>query len=185
MKIISGQYKGKNIKSLKDNSVRPTTNKIREAIFNIIEHNELITIADYRNLNYLEIFAGSAIMGFEFISRGVENCTLIDKNPELKKLFTHNAQILHDQKTNFIVSDINKLPQATQQFNLCFIDPPYKLKIEQITLDKLAQHNWLANNALVILETDKRNELIISKKFQTLFTKIYGKTKILFLNYQS
>ena len=183
MKIINGKYRGRVIKTIKDTSVRPTTNKIREAIFNIIEHNHIIDMKEYDKIKYLEIFAGSAIMAFEFLSRGVKEATLIDKNPELKKLFLENAQIVKHAEVDFLLSDINKLYNAPKKFNFCFIDPPYSLKIEELTLSKLLKGKWLEKNALIILETDKRNEFSIQQEYEIILSKIYGKTKLIFLRY--
>lgn len=183
MRIINGQYKGRVIKTIKDKSVRPTTNKTREAIFNIIEHNNLIPSGEYSKINYLEIYAGSAIMAFEFLSRGVKVATLIDQNPKLKKTFQSNAVILQKEEVNFIASDINKLYNNPRKYNFCFIDPPYSLKLEAATLNKLANENWLDYNAIIILETDKRNNFDLNQKYEVLLNKIYGRTRLIFLRY--
>ena len=96
MRIISGQFRGRKLHSLKHNDLRPTTNKIREKLFNILEHNKQILKKD--SLNdvelLLDICCGLGSIGFEALSRGVKKVTMIDKNPIFGDLVHLNASNL-------------------------------------------------------------------------------------------
>jgi len=185
MKIISGIYRGRKINTFKDKNLRPTTTQTREAIFNILTHHEELPDLNNSDITFLEVFGGSAIMSFEAISRGLKKAIVIDRNPRSKKLCEENSHFLNDEEIKFFVFDIEKLPKAPDQADLCFIDPPYRLNLEEISLNSLHKGNWLNNDATVILETDKRNQFEIPEQYNILFEKLYGKTRLIFLKYSN
>ena len=183
MHIISGDYRGRKINTIKDKDLRPTTAQTREAVFNIITHHDELPAFTDSNLTFLEVFCGTAIMSFEAMSRGAKKVILIDRNPRLKPLFEENATFLEEKETHFFIHDVAKLPKALYKANLCFIDPPYQANLETNTLDSLHQGEWLEEGATVILETDKRNEFSIPSNYKVVIEKKYGKSKLLFLQY--
>lgn len=188
MRIINGKYKGRRIKTLKEAELRPTSSLVREALFNILNHNNHFDTTNLfsEKTTFLEIFCGSGIITFEFLSRGINKAFLIDYNPKLKDLFNKNTEILsHNEETQFILSNIEKkFPISNIQADCCFLDPPYKKNLISLTLEKLITNNCLNDNALIIIESDKRNSLDYNPKHYTLLLeKLYGKSKLTFLRF--
>lgn len=183
MRIISGKYKGRKIGSIKEKIVRPTTNKNREMIFNILKHGDKNyfkeNFSDYEYV--LELFCGSGILSFEALSRGVKKAILIDNNQNVLEQINRNSEKLNNQD-DIITYRYNslKLPNSNYQVDLCFIDPPYDAKLYDKTLKSLITNNWLNDNAIVIVESDKREKINFPEQLKIFDERISGKTKIIF-----
>lgn len=192
MRITGGKYQGRKIKTLKENELRPTSSLVREALFNILNHNNHFCTKDIfsEKNTFLEIFCGSGIITLEFLSRGIKKAILLDYNPKLKDLFNYNAKILsHNEHTEFILRDITKnssLSNNNIKADCCFLDPPYKKNLISYALNNLITHNYLNNKALIIIESDKRNEFNYdTEHYSLLLEKLYGKSKLTFLQYNN
>ena len=188
MKILGGKYKGRKIRTLKETELRPTSSLVREALFNILSHNNIFAGQNIFSEDklFLEIFCGSSIITFDALSRGIKNAILVDYNPKLKQLFENNSKILqHGEQTNFILCDIQKkFPLADIKVELCFIDPPYKKNFIPAILENLIKYNCLNKEALIVIESDKRNDFTYSKeKYRLLLEKNYGKSQLTFLQH--
>ena len=193
MKILGGKYSGRKIKTLSEQELRPTTTMVREAIFNILIHNNLFSDKNFfdKDKVFLELFCGYGLMSLEMLSRGMGKAILLDYNPKLKKLFTLNAQniICDGATTQFLLCDIQKEFKKVKiydQIDLCFIDPPYNKNLCTAVLKQMAVSGILQHKALIIIENDKRNILNYSNEYYKLcLEKIYGKSKLTFLLYEA
>lgn len=151
MKIVTGALKGKRLISLEGDATRPTSERIKEAIFSSIQF-------DIENRRVLDLFAGSGQMGLEAISRGAASATFIDSSIDAMNIVKANIKSTGQaDKTRTLVSDYrNYIRKAARGgnavFDLVFIDPPYALGCAKDALVRLIQSNLLADGALCVLE---------------------------------
>lgn len=171
MIITSGIYKGSKVKAPDENIVRPTLSKIREGIF-----NSLFSVMDFEGKSFLDVFAGSGIMGLEALSRGFEHVLTLEKNFRVAKILKENYENIK-LNPNLIVGDSLKLlPKLKDKFDVIYIDPPYFSGIYEECLKKIKNNSLLNDNGIVILEhvadvywTDCGFELIKQKKYSNKF----------------
>ncbi|MBT4921695.1 MAG: hypothetical protein HON23_01620 [Rickettsiales bacterium] len=186
MRIISGSLRGRKLESIQHAELRPTTNKIRQKLFNILEHNEDILARD--NLSevntILDVCSGLGTIAFEALSRGVQNAVLIDKNRLFGELATFNAETLGvGDRVKFCNLNALNLPMSQIKADLCFIDPPYHENIIEKILIALHNRSWLDTDAVVIVEAAKRSVFEIPEQYKMLDKREDGLTKLIFLKY--
>ena len=128
MKIISGKYKGRPIKAPKGATTRPTSSKVRESIFNILQ-------GEIEGARFLDLFAGSGIMGLEALSHGAESVTFIENNKQAASCIRANLKSL-EEKATLLQRDaalaLKQLHKAQAQFDIIYMDPPYALDISPL-----------------------------------------------------
>jgi len=176
MRIISGKFRGRKlVKSDHLKSLRPTTDKNREALFNILSFNKFSF--ELRDANILDLCCGSGAIGFEAFSRGAKSVTFIDNNREHLELVKKNSAILNlGNEAEIICADAKNLSLNQKIFDLIFIDPPYSQDCAPI-VQNLLDKNWIAEKTLVIVETKESSAMPIS----VLEIRNYGATKFIFL----
>jgi|UniRef100_A0A7C6EGP9 16S rRNA (guanine966-N2)-methyltransferase len=173
MRILTGSYKGKQLKVSK-NGIRPTRAIVRSAIFNIL--GERINDA-----SVVDIFAGTGAMGIEALSRGARFCIFIEKNPAtlLKNIKALNL----NDKIKVIKMDfrpgLKKL--RGMQFDIVFVDPPYKTEYLYETLELLYFYHLLKENSIVVVEYSHFKPCPVIEGYEIIKEKKYGDTKISFL----
>lgn len=146
IRIISGKYKGKLIPVAEREGLRPTPDRLREIIFSWLE-------GKIENKRVLDLFAGSGVLGFEAISRGAAALTLVELNQESCIDLEHLASGFTAGKIRVIHADALKfLETAAPEFDLVFLDPPYKLKILEEVMHSLQQHRLIHQNSLIYTE---------------------------------
>jgi 16S rRNA (guanine(966)-N(2))-methyltransferase RsmD len=149
MRVIGGQARGRRLLGPKGLFIRPTADRVREALFNIL--GDKIAGADF-----LDLYAGSGSVSIEALSRGAA-ATLVEQNPAAIKLITTNlAHCGFREQAKLIPASVNKglskLAADSAGFDIIFIDPPYEARLIPETLDKLVGHNLLKPHTLVIAE---------------------------------
>ncbi|QCI18596.1 16S rRNA (guanine(966)-N(2))-methyltransferase RsmD [Buchnera aphidicola] len=162
--IISGALKGRKLSFQNDSKIRPTTNRIRETLFNWLSKY-------IENASCLDCFAGSGALALEAISRNAKFVTLleIEKNniiylkQNVKKLNIYNIEIIHTNTLNWL-----KKPKKT--YDIIFIDPPYNAKLIEKTIVLLEKKKWIKNQSMIYIETKKNEFVTISNHF-TLYKK--------------
>lgn len=182
MRIVSGSLKGRVIKIDKDLPLRPTSEKVREALFSV-----LTGLVDLTAASALDLFAGSGAVGFEAISRGFSFVSFVEKNPKISKGLKTNIELFNLGRVTevFTASAEKSLANLNKQYDFVFIDPPYKEHPGLSIVEKLANYKLLKPNALVVVESEKKFELSGELKgFDLLKEKIYGDTKLTFYRYQ-
>lgn len=182
MRIIAGRFKGKKLLSPTDNKIRPTSDRVRESIFNILASH---LNNNFSNIRVLDLFAGTGAMGLEAISRGVDFVCFIDNNIKAKAIIRSNieefgiAKIAKSLKADAInLSEIEKF----EPFNLIFIDPPYGQGLGEKALTNALKNGWIAKNAIIILEEKSDIKIKFSDDLELFSERKYGGTKIYFLN---
>ena len=175
MRIIGGKYRGKKLFSPETIGVRPTSDRVRESIFNIIR-SRLGGILD--NCSVLDVFAGTGALGLEALSNGVSDVCFIDIDTTS---VTKNANLFSNEKANIKImkSDVTKISRATKAYDILFMDAPYKQSISASTLSKLAENGWLAPDALCIVEVERTEDVILPENFEFLDERRYGIAKII------
>ncbi len=183
--IIGGKYKKTKLE-VPGKLVRPTSAYKREAIFSILESYAIKKSIDiYKNKSIIDIFAGSGLIGLEAISRGMEKSYFIENNDSVIKVLENNCKKICKYNEFEIIYEraIDSLDKKFQiEPSIIFIDPPYKKENVTLLLLKILKNKIKSKNTFVILETSKDEKLIIPDGLIFLKEKIYGKTKIIFLN---
>lgn len=170
MNIISGLYKGKNLYSLNTMDIRPTTNRVKEALFNILQ-NEVY------NCDFLDLFGGIGSIACEATSRGAKTVTCVDNMIDSIKTIKKNNALV-ENKINIVKSDvINFLNNSNQQYDIIFMDPPYKLDIEELKkINKIIfESKLLRENGYLVIEfvQELPNDF---GDFSKTMTRKYGKS---------
>ena len=183
MIITTGSLKFKKIKALKNSTLRPTSNKVRQAIFNILRHK--LKMDEWKQTAFmLDAFAGTGVVSFEAISRGVCESTLIEKDFTSFKNLKDNAGFLKvSQKVKIINEDFFNIKSLPYKYKLIYLDPPYYKKLIFPSIEKIYDINILDGNSIIVCETEKNCEFPDKLKKYTLFTKAYSTVKLTFLKY--
>ena len=183
--IIGGKYK-KTTLDVPSKLVRPTSAFKREAIFSILESYAIKhSIEIYKKKSIIDIFAGSGLVGLEAISRGMNKAYFIENNDNVIKILEKNCQKIC-KKNEFEIITRNAINSLDEKFiiepSIIFIDPPYKKENINLLLLKLLKNKIKSKYTFVIIETAKEETITIPDGLNFFKKKIYGKTKILFLN---
>ncbi len=183
--IIGGKYK-KTTLVVPNKFVRPTSAFKREAIFSILESYAIKnSIEIYKNKSIIDIFAGSGLVGLEAISRGIKKSYFIENNNNVIKILEKNCQKIC-KKNEFKIIASNAIDSLNEKFeiepSIIFIDPPYKKENINLLLLKILNNKIKSQYTFIIIEIAKEQKITIPEDLNFLKEKVYGKTKILFLN---
>lgn len=183
MRIISGTNKGMKLYAPEGMSVRPTSDKIKEAIFNMLGYIDEESVV-------LDLFAGSGGVGIEFIARGARQCFFVDASHKSLSFVKKNLKLCKfTEKSKIILSDyekaIDNLSKENLKFDYIFADPPYALNCGSNIADKVFEKNLLKQDGTLIIETDKDEKVIENLKAEKIKykEKIYGRTRISIMKY--
>lgn len=189
MRIVGGTHRGRKIEGPPDDpkresALRPTSDRARESLFNILEHGRYS--ADGTSIipgaHVLDVFCGTGAFALEALSRGAERATLIDSDPAALALARRNLQALGEAKRATVVqADAMKPPPAPQSHDIAFLDPPYRSGLAGPALAALSAAGWLAPRALAIAEVEAREDVEPPLGFTLLDERRYGRAKLLFL----
>jgi len=184
MRIISGKFRGLKLQPPVDFSIRPTSDRLKESLFSILESNKYNIKIE--NSNVIDICSGTGALGIEALSRGAKLIYFIDKDPKAINILQKNISKLKIHYKNetyikIIRDDANKaLQNIKYNFDIVLIDPPYNSNVIEECLVKLKQYNLINFNSYIFAESSK-NENINFDGFDLLDTKIYGKSKLTIL----
>ncbi|HEY0144814.1 MAG: 16S rRNA (guanine(966)-N(2))-methyltransferase RsmD [Methylovirgula sp.] len=180
MRIVAGRLRGRTIAGPTDDSIRPTSDRLRETIFNILAHAYDDAVADAA---VIDLFAGSGAMGFEALSRGARRALFVDDAANARALLRANVDTLGlGGETRIFRRDARKLGDAPtgEQFSVAFLDPPYGQHLAEQALMALRDGRWLTSDALVVVEESLESDVEMPSGYRLLETRGYGGTKILF-----
>lgn len=160
---------------------RPTTDRVREALFNILSHGDY---PDLEAAAVLDAFAGSGALGFEALSRGAASVTFMDTATASGAAIQRNAAALGVQdRVTFLLADATHPPRSAAPCNLVLMDPPYGQELASPALEALAAAGWFADGAAVIVETGSGDEFTPPEGFTETNRRTYGKSMLVFLGY--
>ena len=186
MRIIGGQFKGKKILEPKDKKTRPLKDMVRESIFNILIHSNKFSI-NLKDSKILDLFCGVGSFGLEAISRGANFVLFVENYLSVIEILKKNINDLKlNQKCKIINEDIlNKIDfnKFDQEFDLIYLDPPFKEKKITLLLNKINRSNILNKNSMIILHRHTSEKDIFPNFVNILEQKNYGNSKIFFMNF--
>jgi 16S rRNA (guanine966-N2)-methyltransferase len=165
--------------------VRPTSDKVRQAIFNVLAHNDFDIGFTLEGARTADLFAGTGALGIEALSYRARYSLFVDDSPDSRALIRKNVEALQlTGVTKIWRRDATQLgPIAAGSggpFNLVFLDPPYRLDLVPKALDSLAAGQWLAPSALLIVETAEDEPLPSPANYRLLDSRAYGDTRVSF-----
>lgn len=181
MRIISGKARGTKLYTLEGENTRPTLDRVKESIFNIIQ-------GKIEGAKILDLFSGSGAIGLEFLSRGAESAVLCDKSKEAVNIIKKNIEKTHMEKRAQIINTdfencLEKL--KNEQFDIIYLDPPYATDYILKSLEKILILRIAKEESQIIIETDDAER--IEKEIKNLDVEIvdkrkYGRATIIFLS---
>ena len=181
MRVVGGRLRGRNLAAPKSQSIRPTSDRLRESVFNILAHAYDDPIADAR---VLDLFAGTGALGIEALSRGAAFALLIDDGAEARALIRQNVDTLGlGAATRVFRRDATKLGPVhpVEPFGLAFLDPPYRKGLAEQALASMRDGGWLVPQALVVVEEAADAAVVAPDGFTELDRRTYDDTMVAFL----
>ena len=179
LRIIAGAWRGRSIEVPAGDIVRPTSDRVREALFNRLAH--AFTGHGFRlaGARIVDTFAGTGALGLEALSRGAAQAILLDRNPEIIALLKRNAVKLGaEDRTVIMNADGAHLPRAAAACDMAFLDPPYGEGLVIPALEGLAHQGWLKSGALVSVETDATEATPACAGYELLDRRAYGRIAV-------
>ena len=183
MRIISGKARGTKLYTLDGTATRPTLDRVKESLFNIIQN-------DIEDSTVLDLFSGSGAIGLEFLSRGAKRAVLCDSSKDAIKIIKQNVQKTHfEEKVEVYNMEFTKLVERlqNQKFDIIYIDPPYATDFIKISLEKIIECKLINENSKIIVETDDETRILNQiEKMDVEITdkRKYGRATIIFLKYR-
>ena len=182
MRVVGGRLKGRNLASPSSHDIRPTADRLRESLFNILIHAYDDPIQDAR---VLDLFAGTGALGIEALSHGARWCLFVDDSADSRALQRENIEALNLTGATRIwrrdATDLGPIgPSAGGPFSLVFLDPPYRKEMIPKALASLKDGGWLVPRALLVVETDA-TEPLDAPGYELLDERDYGETRVRFL----
>ncbi len=183
MRITAGSLGGRSLVSPRDGRVRPTADKVRQAIFNILMHNDFGTGFSLEGARVADLFAGTGAMGIEAVSRGARFCLFVDDSAESRALIRQNVEALHLTGTTKIWRrDATQLgPMAAGSggpFELVILDPPYHKGLIAPALASLRDGGWLSPGAVAVVETCAYESAPSTDGYALQDERVYGDTRV-------
>ncbi len=181
MRIVSGKFRGRTLKGPSSNAIRPTSDRLRESIFNILVHAYADPITEAR---VLDLFAGTGALGLEALSRGAEYALFVEEAADARALIRENVETLALTGASKIYRrDAARLGDMgpMQPFDLVFCDPPYGQGLAEKSLVAARDGKWLAPSALIVVEEAVKVGFKAPEGFDELERRAYDDTEIVIL----
>ena len=180
MRIISGKAKGTKLYTLEGTNTRPTLDRVKESIFNIMQ-------GEIQDAKVLDLFSGCGAIGLEFLSRGAEKAVLCDKSKDAIEIIKKNVQKTHmEEQTQILNIDFEECLDKVrnQKFDIIYLDPPYATDYILKSIKKIIENEIITNESIIIIETDDEKRIleeIKNTEVQIVDKRKYGRATIIFL----
>ncbi|MFI4964459.1 MAG: 16S rRNA (guanine(966)-N(2))-methyltransferase RsmD [Caulobacterales bacterium] len=186
MRIVSGSYRGRALAAPQGEATRPTSDRARQAIFNILEH--AAWSGGVRDARVIDLFAGSGALGFEALSRGAAFCLFVETDAAARGAIRENVEAMGLFGATRVhrrdATDLGARPGGDgPAFDLAFLDPPYAQGLGETALEKLAAGGWLAPGAIAVFERGAAEPHVSVAGFEPLDVRDYGAARVLFLRF--
>ena len=177
MRIVGGQHRSRTLFTPQDNNVRPTSDKVRQAVFNILNSRGLVVDAVV-----IDAFCGTGALGLEALSQGAHFASFFDKSKKSLALCQKNIDLLQVKgQSHVALKDVTKIGARADHIDpadLIFIDPPYHQDLVTPSIEALIKEDWVTDKACFVIETAK-DENITCSFLSVELEKVYGDTKIM------
>jgi len=178
MRIIAGKYRGRLLTTGNDLSVRPTTDRVKQTIFDILSAR-----IEFEDIAVLDLFAGSGSLGLEALSRGASAVTFVEKAKRSLILAEHNIKSLacESESTLYQADVFWYLKNTRQSYDLAFADPPYKLEMIETIPERVFESSVLKENGYLVMEHSKGTAVELNPSHYEITRKAFGQTVVLIL----
>ena len=187
LRIVGGKWRGRRLEAPEGLAVRPTSDRTRESLFNILAGGKMARAGGQSLLQgarVLDAFAGTGALGLEALSRGAARATFVETLAAAQVALKANIAALDAEDMSRIYSqDVLHLPRAGEPHDLILMDPPYNQGFAEPALERLAAGGWIAPGAIIVVEQMKDEDLTPPEGFELLDERRYGKAKLSFLRY--
>jgi 16S rRNA (guanine966-N2)-methyltransferase len=186
MRITAGRFGGRALTTPRNERVRPTSDKVRQAVFNILEHKDFGFPFRLEGGRVVDLFAGTGALGLEALSRGAKYALFIDDSAESRALIRENVEAFGlTGATKIWRRDAGALGQLDTlgAFDLAFLDPPYRQDLIPKALACLRDGGWLNRPALIVAEAAEEEQIPPTDGFALVDERGYGDTKVQFLRF--
>jgi 16S rRNA (guanine966-N2)-methyltransferase len=182
VRIVAGRHRGRRLLAPPGETVRPTSDRAREALFNILSHGQLAAEGiPFAGATVLDVFAGTGALGLEALSRGAAEAAFVEQDREALATLRQNIAALGEAARSRIVpGDATRPPSAPLAYALAFLDPPYRSGLGAAALTALDAAGWLTPDALAVVELAAREHLAPPAGFNLVDERMYGATRLLF-----
>jgi 16S rRNA (guanine966-N2)-methyltransferase len=184
MRIVAGRFRGRALIAPEGARTRPTSDRVREAVFNILEHG--IDGFGMAGVRVLDLFAGTGALGLEALSRGAAFCLFVEEDAAARGLIRRNIEALGlTGNTKVFRRNAADLGAAGHRggFGLAFLDPPYERGLASRALASAAAGGWLAVGAVAVVEESRRASVALPPGFAALEQRSWGDTQALFVRF--
>ena len=187
MRIVAGRFKGRALQAPPGEGTRPTSDRARQAVFNILEHAPWAE--GLHEARVIDLFAGSGALGFEALSRGAAFCLFVETDEAARGAIRENmdafglfgAARVHRRDA----TDLGVRPgSAGEAFDLAFLDPPYRKGLGETALQRLREGGWLKQGALVVFERGSDEGDFTADGYEALDARDYGAARVHFLRFE-
>lgn len=183
MRIVSGQYRGKAIVAPPGDATRPTSDRARQAVFNILEH--AAWAPELNGARVIDMFAGSGALGLEALSRGAGFCLFVETDDAARGAIRENIDAMHLFGVTRVhrrdATDLGPRPaSAGTPFDIAFLDPPYAKGLGEKAVAELRAHGWLAPGAILMFERGRGEVDPVLEGFEQIDARDYGAARVLF-----
>lgn len=180
MRIVGGRWRGRPLRPPRSGAIRPTSDRLRETLFNVLAHSYGDPVAGAR---VLDLFAGTGAMGFEALSRGAAFALFVDEAAEARGLIRGGIEALGaGGTTRLFRRDATRMGPIgpAEPFSLVFCDPPYGKGLAERALGSCRDGGWLAPGALVVVEEARASAFALPEGFGEIGRREYGETEVVF-----
>lgn len=184
MRIVAGRLKGRTLVAPEGQGTRPTSDRARQAIFNVLEHAAWSGPLD--GIRVMDLYAGSGALGLEAISRGAAFCLFVETDEAARGAIRENADTCNVMGATRVhrrsATDLGPRPGSDgEAFDLAFLDPPYRQGLGEQTLTRLLDGGWLKPGAVVVYERGSDEPEVDTPGYRRLDARDYGAARVLFL----
>ena len=184
VRIAGGVHRGRRIAVPAGQTVRPTSDKVRAALFNILAHRDWDGLGFLpRNARVLDAFAGTGALGLEALSRGATEALFLENDPSVRKALERTLADVDEIHRAFVLPRDATKPGTMpggERFGLVLADAPYNSGLAATALDAFAREGWLAPRALAVIELEAREPFFAPEAFEVIEERAYGSTRLVF-----
>ena len=185
LRIVGGVHRGRRLAAPAGETVRPTSDRAREALFNILSHGSFAAGGlPFAGRPVLDAFAGTGALGLEALSRGASAVAFIENGrDDLAALRRNIAMLGEEDRAHIVAADATRPPRAAMVCAAAFLDPPYRSGLAEPALSALAGAGWLLPDAPVVVEVAAREKFSLPAGFASIDERVYGAARLVFLRY--
>ncbi len=184
MRIVAGRFRGRALAAPEHDGLRPTSDRVRESVFNILAHG--IDDFDLTGARVLDLFAGTGALGLEAMSRGAAYCLFVEDAADARALIRRNVEAFGlTGETRIFKRDATGLGPAGKNdvYDIAFLDPPYGKGLGEKALTGLASGGWLKPGAIAVFEERAGTEIAVPAPYEALDQRTWGDTEVRFLRF--